>query len=59
MIEVKIETMSHAALLDAYDESIPGTDSESVIRAEILRRMDSAATSRREEIEPHGPDHRR
>lgn len=47
-----IETMSHVDLLDAYDESIPGGEQEPLIRAEVLRRMDSARTSSRDEIEP-------
>ncbi len=45
-------TLSHPALLDAYDESIPGMPEEKPLRDEILRRMDSAGTSRRLDVEP-------
>lgn len=58
-VMAEIETMSHVALLDAYDESIPGQPDEAALRDEILRRMDSAGTSRRDEIAPHSPDHQR
>lgn len=52
----EIEEMSHVELLNAYTTAILDEDSNGEyakeLDAEILRRMDSACTSRREEIRP-------
>lgn len=50
----EIEEMSHVELLDAYVDAADGATewAPEALREEILRRMDSACTSRREEIRP-------
>lgn len=55
----EIETMSHVALLGLFHDTPSNESEHEPLRAEILRRMDSACTSRRQEIEPHRPDHQR
>lgn len=56
-----IETMSHVDLLNAYDNARRGATGPvpQAFREEILRRMDSACTSRREEIAPHPSEYQR
>lgn len=55
MTEDEIRKLSHVALLDRFEAQvgvdIPETE-VAPIRAEILRRMDSAGTSRRLDIAP-------
>lgn len=55
-----VETMSHVDLLDTYgphredwlDQRMGSAEEYDALRAEILRRMDSARTSSRGEIAP-------
>ena len=54
-----VETLSHVDLLDAYDALGDLRRVHPEYRAEILRRMDSACTSQRDEIEPHPDEYRR
>lgn len=56
-----IESMSNVRLLSAYTLALEGATGSvpDVMRAEILRRMDSTGTTNRDDIEVEPSEHQR